>query len=85
MEVGRRKKEEPVIARVSAIKNVLTVLAVAIFEIIQLDPLLEIFDSFDQIISAETPPLVAWLKWSPESKSQISNRLQVTAEQIWRS
>jgi hypothetical protein len=30
MEVGRRKKEEPVIARVSAIKNVLTVLAVAI-------------------------------------------------------
>jgi hypothetical protein len=58
MEVGRRKKEEPVIARVSAIKNVLTVLAVAIFEIIQLDPLLEIFDSFDQIISAETPPVV---------------------------
>jgi len=30
MEVGRREKEEPVIARVSAIKNVLTVLAVAI-------------------------------------------------------
>ncbi|MEG4289706.1 DUF2459 domain-containing protein [Microcoleus sp. C2C3] len=30
MEVGRRKKEEPVIAMVSAIKNVLTVLAVAI-------------------------------------------------------
>jgi hypothetical protein len=29
-EEGRRKKEEPVIARVSAIKNVLTVLAVAI-------------------------------------------------------
>jgi len=28
---GRRKKEEPVVARVSAIKNVLTVLAVAIF------------------------------------------------------
>ena len=62
MEVGRRKKEEPVIARVSAIKKVLTVLAVAIFEIIQLDPLLEIFDSFDQIISAETPAVVAGLK-----------------------
>jgi hypothetical protein len=30
MEVGRRKKEEPVIARVSAIKKTLTVLAVAI-------------------------------------------------------
>ena len=30
MEVGRRKKEEAVIAMVSAIKNVLTVLAVAI-------------------------------------------------------
>ncbi|MEG4288454.1 hypothetical protein Q5692_04100 [Microcoleus sp. C2C3] len=30
MEVGRRKKEEVVIAMVSAIKNVLTVLAVAI-------------------------------------------------------
>ena len=30
MEVGRRKKEEAVIARVSAIENVLTVLAVAI-------------------------------------------------------
>jgi hypothetical protein len=29
MEVGRRKKEEAVIAMVSAIKNVLTVLAVA--------------------------------------------------------
>ncbi|MEG3988796.1 hypothetical protein QUA13_16870 [Microcoleus sp. S28C3] len=29
-EVGRRKKEEAVIAMVSAIKNVLTVLAVAI-------------------------------------------------------
>jgi hypothetical protein len=33
MEVGRRKKEEAVIAMVSAIKNVLTVLAVAIYEI----------------------------------------------------
>jgi hypothetical protein len=33
MEVGRRKKEEAVIAMVSAIKNVLTVLAVAIFKI----------------------------------------------------
>jgi len=31
MEVGRRKKEEAVIAMVSAIKNVLTVLAVALF------------------------------------------------------
>jgi hypothetical protein len=31
MEVGRRKKEEAVRAMVSAIKNVLTVLAVAIF------------------------------------------------------
>ena len=30
-----------------------------IFEITQLDQLLEIFDSFDQIISAETPSLVA--------------------------
>ncbi|MEG3959467.1 STAS domain-containing protein [Microcoleus sp. herbarium2] len=30
-----------------------------IFEITQLDQLLEIFDSFDQIISPETPPLVA--------------------------
>jgi hypothetical protein len=30
MEVGRRKKEEAVIAMVSAIKNVLTVLAVGI-------------------------------------------------------
>ncbi|HEY9300171.1 MAG TPA: hypothetical protein VIQ31_28165, partial [Phormidium sp.] len=30
MEVGRRKKEEAVIAMVSAVKNVLTVLAVAI-------------------------------------------------------
>ena len=30
MEVGRRKKEKAVIAMVSAIKNVLTVLAVAI-------------------------------------------------------
>jgi hypothetical protein len=30
MEVGRRKKEEAVIAMVSVIKNVLTVLAVAI-------------------------------------------------------
>ena len=30
MSVGRRKKEEAVIAMVSAIKNVLTVLAVAI-------------------------------------------------------
>jgi hypothetical protein len=30
-EEGRRKKEEAVIAMVSAIKNVLTVLAVAIF------------------------------------------------------
>jgi hypothetical protein len=30
MEVGRRKKEEAVIAMVSAIKNVLSVLAVAI-------------------------------------------------------
>jgi hypothetical protein len=30
MEVGRRKKKEAVIAMVSAIKNVLTVLAVAI-------------------------------------------------------
>jgi hypothetical protein len=30
MEFGRRKKEEAVIAMVSAIKNVLTVLAVAI-------------------------------------------------------
>jgi hypothetical protein len=30
MEVGRRKKEEAIIAMVSAIKNVLTVLAVAI-------------------------------------------------------
>ena len=33
MEVGRRKKEEAVIAMVSAIKNVLTVLAVALFKI----------------------------------------------------
>jgi len=32
-EEGRRKKEEAVIAMVSAIKNVLTVLAVAIFKI----------------------------------------------------
>jgi hypothetical protein len=31
MEVGRRKKEEALIAMVSAIKNVLTVLAVAIY------------------------------------------------------
>ena len=30
-----------------------------IFEITQLDQLLEIFDSFDQIISAETPPVIA--------------------------
>jgi hypothetical protein len=30
MELGRKKKEEAVIAMVSAIKNVLTVLAVAI-------------------------------------------------------
>jgi hypothetical protein len=30
MEVGRRKKEEAVIAMVSAVKNVLTVWAVAI-------------------------------------------------------
>ena len=30
-----------------------------IFEITQLDPLLEIFDSFDQIISAETPAVLA--------------------------
>ena len=30
-----------------------------IFEITQLDQLFEIFDSFDPIISAETPPLVA--------------------------
>jgi hypothetical protein len=30
MEVGRRKKEDPLIAMVSAVKNVLTVLAVAI-------------------------------------------------------
>jgi anti-anti-sigma factor len=30
-----------------------------IFEFTQLDQLFEIFDSFDQIISAETPPLVA--------------------------
>ena len=30
MEVGRRKKEKALIAMVSAIKNVLTVLAVAI-------------------------------------------------------
>jgi len=30
-----------------------------IFEITQIDQLFEIFDSFDQIISAETPPLVA--------------------------
>ena len=30
-----------------------------IFEITPLDQLLEIFDSFDQTISAETPPLVA--------------------------
>jgi hypothetical protein len=35
MEVGRRKKEEAVIAMVSAIKNVLTVLAVAIKSKIQ--------------------------------------------------
>jgi hypothetical protein len=34
---------------------------------------LEIFDSFDQIISAETPPVVTWLKWSPDRQSQISN------------
>ena len=34
MEVGRRKKEEAVIEMVSAIKNVLTVLAVAILVII---------------------------------------------------
>jgi hypothetical protein len=32
-EEGRRKKEEEVIAKVSAIKNVLTVLAVAIYGI----------------------------------------------------
>jgi hypothetical protein len=32
MEVGRRKKEEALIAMVSAIKNVLTVLAVAIYQ-----------------------------------------------------
>jgi hypothetical protein len=31
MEVGRRKKEEALIAMASAIKNVLTVLAVAIY------------------------------------------------------
>ncbi len=30
-----------------------------IFEITQLDQLFEIYDSFDQIISAETPPRVA--------------------------
>ena len=30
-----------------------------IFEITQLDQLLEICDSFDQIISAETPPVIA--------------------------
>ena len=33
-----------------------------IFEITQLDQLFEIFDSFDQIISAETPAVVAGLK-----------------------
>jgi hypothetical protein len=33
MEVGRRKKEEAVIAMVSAIKNVLSVLAVAIYHV----------------------------------------------------
>jgi len=32
MSVGRRKKDEERIARVSAIKNVLTLLAVAIFK-----------------------------------------------------
>jgi len=44
-----------------------------IFEITQLDQLFEIFDSFDQIISAETPAQVARLKSSPKIKSQISN------------
>jgi anti-anti-sigma regulatory factor len=44
-----------------------------IFEITQLDQLFEIFDSFDQIISAETPAVVAQSKSSPEIKSQISN------------
>jgi hypothetical protein len=39
MEVGRRKKEEAVIAMVSAVKNVLTVLAVAIsWGVLGLDP-----------------------------------------------
>jgi hypothetical protein len=36
VEVGRRKKEEAVIAMVSAIKKVLTVLAVAINTILKL-------------------------------------------------
>jgi len=44
-----------------------------IFEITQLDQLFEIFDSFDQIISAETPARVATLKSSPKIESQISN------------
>lgn len=44
-----------------------------IFEITQLDQLFEIFDSFDQVISAETPARVATLKSSPKIKSQISN------------
>jgi hypothetical protein len=41
MEVGRRKKEEAVIARVLAVKNVLTVLAVAIDKIRILKSLLD--------------------------------------------
>jgi anti-anti-sigma factor len=44
-----------------------------IFEVTQLDQLFEIFDSSDQIISAETPARVARLKSSPQLKSQISN------------
>ena len=44
-----------------------------IFEVTQLDQLFEIFDSSDQIISAQTPARVARLKSSPHIKSQISN------------
>ena len=44
-----------------------------IFDVTQLDQLFEIFDSFDQIISAQTPARVATLKSSPQIKSQISN------------
>ena len=50
-----------------------------IFEVTQLDQLFEIFDSSDQIISAQTPARVARLKSSPHIKSQISNFKQTSS------